>query len=114
MPNLIPRKIDLHDLKKIRSDLEKVGGVVRTKEGVIFASIVLPEPCDTETVEYANLLCRKLLSVKCNADISQILFFQFRGQAPLSYEVMQHIPLGSPCIRVYPQRDRNFDIDDKG
>lgn len=96
------RKIFSNELKQIRKEIEALQDHSNASS-TLFVSIALPEPCDRETLDFAHELCNRINRMNCQASISELLHFPYREDAGKSYEVMQNIPLGVPCIRVYPQ-----------
>ena len=97
------RNITKQDIKHIRDTVATLQGSY-APNALIFANIILPEPCDSETLDYAYKLSLALGKANCQVQISNILHFPFRGIATRDYEVLRDIPLGIPCIRVYPKQ----------
>lgn len=96
------RKVRWSDLRQIRKAVETLTDS-SGKGNRFVVSIVLPEPCDKETQDYANTLCYELGKVNCCGQISEVLFFSAQEAVDKNFEVMPTQPLGLPCIRVYPQ-----------
>ena len=96
------RKIPRCELQQIRKEIAALSDQVNPSSP-LFAAVVLPEPCDKETLDFALELCSLLGKINCQAMVSEILHFPFRAATSKNYEVMAGMPLGIPCIRVYPK-----------
>lgn len=98
------RKISRMELKQIRKAIE-VLPEVQSYSGFIQVSLALPEPCDAETRAFADTMIAGLRKVKCLATISFILSFSCYEVSEKSYEVLTKVPIATPCIRIYAQKD---------
>lgn len=99
----IKNKISLRELKQIRKAIEAVLGKNEGSD-VLYVSIILPHECSALTSEFAQQLIIALRKVNCNATISPLLSFSGNIVLDKPYEILSYIPIASPCIRVYEQK----------